>query len=315
MADKPSRPQAPLHTPPKAHHPPVPTAPSQDALTSVRLQHFNYLSPSAGGQVQQQQQQLPPRPPHDRRHYSFDTDYELTRFASNPAIMDYDQTEGLGGISVSSYESLDDDRSPIDPAIRAYPYHREKGVGYPLTEHIMPYSAPPIYPSVGYQIDELGHVPGNYTPSDVSSSISPPNGQIGSHKYSTVPPSDRLARALNAEESTRVAAEEDKRRRNTAASARFRVKKKQREQALERTVREASEVNAGLEARVAQLEMENRWLKNLLTEKNDNVTTRMAPPPPPENSAGMAASVAQASGPGDPKPILPKRDNGVGTDV
>lgn len=70
------------------------------------------------------------------------------------------------------------------------------------------------------------------------------------------------------DESARAAAEEDKRRRNTAASARFRVKKKQREQALEKSVKEASEKNAVLEARVSQLELENQWLKNLITEKN-----------------------------------------------
>jgi hypothetical protein len=70
------------------------------------------------------------------------------------------------------------------------------------------------------------------------------------------------------EPAARVAAEEDKRRRNTAASARFRIKKKQREQALERTVKEATEKNAALEARLSQLELENQWLKNLITEKN-----------------------------------------------
>jgi hypothetical protein len=73
--------------------------------------------------------------------------------------------------------------------------------------------------------------------------------------------------------SARVAAEEDKRRRNTAASARFRVKKKQREQALEHTVKEASDKNAVLEARVSQLELENKWLKNLITEKNNGETS------------------------------------------
>lgn len=72
----------------------------------------------------------------------------------------------------------------------------------------------------------------------------------------------------NLEEASRVAAEEDKRRRNTAASARFRIKKKQREQALERTVKEATEKNAALEARVQELERENKWLKDLITEKN-----------------------------------------------
>lgn len=67
-----------------------------------------------------------------------------------------------------------------------------------------------------------------------------------------------------------MAAEEDKRRRNTAASARFRVKKKQREQALERSAKEMSDKVAALEGRINQLETENKWLKNLITEKNDS---------------------------------------------
>jgi hypothetical protein len=73
---------------------------------------------------------------------------------------------------------------------------------------------------------------------------------------------------LSLEESSRIAAEEDKRRRNTAASARFRVKKKQREQALERTAKEKTEEAERAWARVSQLEMENKLLKDLLTEKN-----------------------------------------------
>ncbi|KAL7275562.1 hypothetical protein RUND412_001488 [Rhizina undulata] len=72
----------------------------------------------------------------------------------------------------------------------------------------------------------------------------------------------------NFEEASRVAAEEDKRRRNTAASARFRVKKKQREQALEKTAKEMTDKVAMLEAKIGQLEMENKWLKNLIVEKN-----------------------------------------------
>ena len=72
------------------------------------------------------------------------------------------------------------------------------------------------------------------------------------------------------EEASRLAAEEDKRRRNTAASARFRVKKKQREQTLERTAKEMTDKVGSLEARIGQLETENKWLKNLITEKNEN---------------------------------------------
>ncbi|KAE9961638.1 hypothetical protein BLS_001592, partial [Venturia inaequalis] len=51
--------------------------------------------------------------------------------------------------------------------------------------------------------------------------------------------------------------EEEKRRRNTAASARFRVKKKEREQVLEKTASEVRERVRGLEGRVQMLEREN----------------------------------------------------------
>jgi hypothetical protein len=146
------------------------------------------------------------------------------------------------------------------------------------------------------------------TPSDVSSSISPPNGQLGSNKYSTQILGDHIVNALGQEEQSRRASEEDRRRRNTAASARFRMKKKQREQTLERTVRETTEKNATLEARVAQLEMENRWLKNLLTEKHEATTTRI-PPPPTDPSINHSMTV---TGSGQ-KHIQPKK-KGVGTD-
>jgi len=99
-----------------------------------------------------------------------------------------------------------------------------------------------------------------------SEQVSPNNAQTagGRSRAGTVQSTDRLS----PEEKSRLAAEEDKRRRNTAASARFRVKKKQREQALERNLKEAQEKSAKLEAKVGQLEMENRWLKALITEKN-----------------------------------------------
>ncbi|OBZ82362.1 Regulatory protein cys-3 [Choanephora cucurbitarum] len=62
-------------------------------------------------------------------------------------------------------------------------------------------------------------------------------------------------------------AEEEKRKRNTAASARFRIKKKQREQTMERTVKEMTEKSASLESRVKELELEIKFLRNLLIEK------------------------------------------------
>lgn len=77
-----------------------------------------------------------------------------------------------------------------------------------------------------------------------------------------------LGSTVDVEEDSRMAAEEDKRRRNTAASARFRVKKKQREQALEKQTKEMSDKMHALESKVQQLETENKWLKELITEKS-----------------------------------------------
>ncbi|KAI1314863.1 hypothetical protein EDD11_001639 [Mortierella claussenii] len=69
----------------------------------------------------------------------------------------------------------------------------------------------------------------------------------------------------------KVAAEEDKRRRNTAASARFRYKKKLREQALEQTAKEQTLRAETLEARVKELEMEVKWLRGLIVEKDSRL--------------------------------------------
>lgn len=76
--------------------------------------------------------------------------------------------------------------------------------------------------------------------------------------------------SIEINEISRHAAEEDKRRRNTAASARFRMKKKQREQALEKSAKEMSDKLAKLENRIRMLETENKWLKDLITAKNDD---------------------------------------------
>ncbi|EAA27579.2 regulatory protein Cys-3 [Neurospora crassa OR74A] len=83
----------------------------------------------------------------------------------------------------------------------------------------------------------------------------------------SVPPTPG-ARVMSFEEASRLAAEEDKRKRNTAASARFRIKKKQREQALEKSAKEMSEKVTQLEGRIQALETENKWLKGLVTEKH-----------------------------------------------
>lgn len=115
-----------------------------------------------------------------------------------------------------------------------------------------------VYPSAPQQQQQSQQPPqfGQPTPRSTekrkSESISGPGG-----------------RPISFEEASRNAAEEDKRRRNTAASARFRIKKKQREQALEKSAKDMSDKVSNLESKVSQLEMENKWLKNLLVEKNE----------------------------------------------
>ncbi|KAI7833522.1 hypothetical protein BX661DRAFT_169351 [Kickxella alabastrina] len=94
-----------------------------------------------------------------------------------------------------------------------------------------------------------------------------------------------------------VAASEDKRRRNTAASARFRIKKKLKEQALERTAREMANKAEALEKRVNELETETRWLKSLITEKDPNVLKSLHCPCHHPNGLDVSATPLPASAP------------------
>ncbi|KAF4634204.1 hypothetical protein G7Y89_g3899 [Cudoniella acicularis] len=68
---------------------------------------------------------------------------------------------------------------------------------------------------------------------------------------------------------------EQKRLRNTAASARFRAKKKKREQSLERASQEKRALVSRLEGRVKELEEENKWLKDLVWEKRERDDRRL----------------------------------------
>lgn len=62
---------------------------------------------------------------------------------------------------------------------------------------------------------------------------------------------------------------EIKRKRNTAASARFRIKKKLKEKQMEQQATELRDRLAFLEKRLKTLEMENKCLKQLMIEKNE----------------------------------------------
>ncbi|PWY97319.1 hypothetical protein BCV70DRAFT_68657 [Testicularia cyperi] len=126
-------------------------------------------------------------------------------------------------------------------------------------------------------------------------------------------------------EANRHAIEEDKRRRNTAASARFRIKKKQREAALEQAAKELQQRLADLETENARLRTENGWLKSLITVRPDQAMPGgldQSAVPNPFSSAGPAVvgRGAAAAGPsGTPAPAFgaalashPPTANGVG---
>lgn len=142
------------------------------------------------------------------------------------------------------------------------------------------------------------HIP-TYSPPGSTSPISPqfdkPAGEKRKLDAITDPNSVQAI-----DEPSRIAAEEDKRRRNTAASARFRVKKKQREQALEKTAKDMTEKVSVLESKITQLEMENKWLKSLITEKN-------------ESSADIAAMYKKFAKENSEARSTGERTDGVGT--
>jgi len=95
---------------------------------------------------------------------------------------------------------------------------------------------------------------------------------------------------------TTLSATEDKRRRNTAASARFRLKKKEREAALEGKAKELESKVTELERECEALRRENGWLKGLVVgvtgaaqgqASNSNQGLTVASPPPGPISAGI----------------------------
>ncbi|CAG8483638.1 6379_t:CDS:1 [Diversispora eburnea] len=140
------------------------------------------------------------------------------------------------------------------------------------------YPAPSSTTTVIAQKDE-----NSTTTTNTSNTSSRKNSK--STQSSSIDTEDTESQSMDSEVSAKMAAEEDKRRRNTAASARFRVKKKQREQALERTAKEMSQKAETLENRVKELEKEIRWLKNLIIEKDE----RLLDVEPPEKRRKAAA--------------------------
>ncbi|KAF8268609.1 hypothetical protein EI94DRAFT_1829391 [Lactarius quietus] len=91
-----------------------------------------------------------------------------------------------------------------------------------------------------------------------------PRTRVSSISASTGEQSSDAASPADATAMTPLTPAEDKRRRNTAASARFRLKKKEREAALEKKSKELEMRVMELERECEGLRRENGWLKGLV---------------------------------------------------
>ncbi|KAG5979432.1 hypothetical protein E4U55_005166 [Claviceps digitariae] len=165
------------------------------------------------------------------------------------------------------------DVTPIQTNIGDLPNLDFMSSDFNFTDFGDAYAAPPMNAfsdvTQGFQPLQPNHVQMPHQQPQFRQGHVHPGNKTNSEAMSTAVAATPVGQQLNFEESSRVAAEEDKRRRNTAASARFRIKKKQREQALEKSAKEMTEKVTALENKISQLETENKWLKNLLVEKNE----------------------------------------------
>jgi hypothetical protein len=206
-------------------------------------------------------------PPYDQEQFNADDinlEEELAMFTNTdfthfdiPSIPD----AGAAGFDLDDNTTAGSNIKYEDLLAGATPPSVLVGVSPPEPVPLFPNYNTPIQPAPPATAFTVNPQP----PSSLTPSATSPQTQPAKKRKA-----DALSPAISAEEQSRLAVEEDKRRRNTAASARFRVKKKQREAALERTVKEVNDKNAQLQSRVAQLEMENKWLKDLIVEKNGN---------------------------------------------
>jgi hypothetical protein len=112
------------------------------------------------------------------------------------------------------------------------------------------------------------HLPGvvSSSPSALSSPLISP---ISNDPHQYFGPWNSSNSQGDIDEEAARAVEREKRLRNTAASARFRIKKKRREQEVEEKIRELTERESALDVEVSRLEMENKWLRDLLVDKTE----------------------------------------------
>jgi hypothetical protein len=173
-------------------------------------------------------------------------------FNENPPIFDSSQTESQIDINSSSNSSSPSTENItyekflnyLNPELQTTQQTNIKNTISPENLNSRPH---PILPKLS--LDDLTKV-----------LLSPvPVSMVGAQK--PVQPSK------SSESKEKSLINEDKRKRNTAASARFRIKKKLKEQEMEKTIREMTEKSKALQGYVDDLEKEIKWLRDILTDK------------------------------------------------
>ncbi|KAJ5179727.1 hypothetical protein N7492_002937 [Penicillium capsulatum] len=229
--------------------------------------------PSPYDQAMQQQQ---------RQENTFNVDEELALF-TNAEFFDFDK---FGGLSLPTFDTVDQKPTHVETTqsddmkfldflndglgnMTQYPPDLSGANASSMHMQNAPYSS--VSPISNDSV-VTNSAPAPVAPVSTSQNVAPAPAPAPAAAATAAPKRKNTQKSTqaSAEEAAQNMAEEDKRRRNTAASARFRVKKKMREAALERTVKETTDKNDALEARVSQLELENHWLRGLIMEKNGN---------------------------------------------
>ncbi|KAL7312704.1 hypothetical protein PS15m_008438 [Mucor circinelloides] len=183
-------------------------------------------------------------------------DYELPR--QQEVKLEPTKAEAVAAKSPSSPPVIKKQRiqpRPLAPALPA------------LAPNVIAAAPTPITRQVLLPKPPTANINANILSSLLATATSSPNVPVASPspKKAAAPKRTIAEVEKSSEESTNP--DEDKRRRNTAASARFRVKKKMREQAMEQSVREMTQKSDKLQDRVNNLESEIKYLRSLLLDK------------------------------------------------
>lgn len=136
---------------------------------------------------------------------------------------------------------------------------------YPFLPLVFNHDLPFVSPLTEHDASSHKHIVSR--PSD-----SPSTGKEADSK----PKSALKKRKSSTDETEKVAHDDDKRRRNTMASARFRQRKKLREAALEQKAKEMTAKVESLEKKVDTLEKEAKWLRSLLVEKDGSLPSEIS---------------------------------------